>query len=216
MNKIIQLIKKDVLLEWRMKYAIGGIVLYVAIVVFILFLSLQSASGLLWLALFLLILLFAAVNALAKSFINDVGNQKYYFAQLAKPWEILLAKIIYNFILLTVMSFLALGIYILVFQFPVNDLPTFFIGFLLTILSFSTIFTVMSAIAAQSKGSAILMPILSIPVIIPQLLMLIKIMSASVSSTGNINFVSDFLMIIAINAGLIALSFILFGWVWKD
>ena len=68
-KEISFLFRKEMMLEWRQKYALGGILLYVTSTVFVVFLSFVKVLPDVWNALFWIISLFASVNAVAKSFV---------------------------------------------------------------------------------------------------------------------------------------------------
>ena len=99
------LLKKEILLEWRSKYALNGILLYVISTVFVCYLSFKTTPPLVWNALFWIILLFAAVNAIAKSFMQESKGRLLYYYQIACPQAIILAKIIYNILLMILIYF---------------------------------------------------------------------------------------------------------------
>lgn len=210
------LLKKEFILELRQKYAIGGILLYVAASTMLVFLSMGTLEPNLWITFYWLLMLFAAVNAIAKSFTNDAGNKQLYLYQLANPHLVLLTKITYNFLLLLLMASIGLLVFILLFNNPIVDYKIFTTIFFLGVLSFSTLFTVMSAIAAQSGGSAIIMPIISFPVIVPIFVLLVKLSAASVSNFGTLNYYKDVFSVLAINVAILSVSFLLFPYIWRD
>jgi len=216
LQQFYTLLKKEFVLELRQKYAIGGILLYVAASTMLVFLSMGVLEANLWITFYWLLMLFAAVNAIAKSFTNDAGDKQLYLYQLANPQIVLLAKIAYNFLLLFLMAGLGLLIFIILFNNPIVDYRIFFTIFFLGVLSFSILFTVMSAIAAQSGGSAVIMPIISFPVIVPVFVLLLKLSSASVSNMGTLNYYKDVFSILAINVAILAVSFLLFPYIWRD
>jgi heme exporter protein B len=88
-NEIIALLKKEILLEWRQKFAINGILLYLGSTVFVCYLSFgvkgNKLSPYVWNALFWVILLFASVNAIAKSFIQERHGRQIYYYSLLSP-----------------------------------------------------------------------------------------------------------------------------------
>ena len=65
------LIHKEIVLEWRSKYAFNGILLYVISTVFVCFLAFKAIQPITWNALFWIIMLFASVNAITKSFVQE-------------------------------------------------------------------------------------------------------------------------------------------------
>ena len=93
-SQVKNLIIKEITLEWRSKYALNGILLYVVSTVFVCFLSFKSTPPLVWNALFWIIMLFAAINAIAKSFMQESKGRLLYYYQLASPVAIILSKII--------------------------------------------------------------------------------------------------------------------------
>lgn len=210
------LLKKEFVLELRQKYAIGGIMLYVAASSMLVFLSMGTLEAKLWITFYWLLMLFAAVNAIAKSFTNDAGDKQLYLYQLANPQVVLLAKIMYNFLLLLLMAAIGLLVFIVLFNNPIVDYNIFTTVFFLGVLSFSVLFTVMSAIAAQSGGSAIIMPIISFPVIVPIFVLLLKLSNASVTNFGTLNYYKDVFSVLAINVAILSVSFLLFPYIWRD
>jgi len=216
LKQFYTLLKKEFVLELRQKYAIGGILLYVASSTMLVFLSMGALNATLWITFYWLLMLFAAVNAIAKSFTNDAGDQQLYLYQLANPQIVLLAKVVYNFLLLFFMAGIGILVFIILFNNPINNYGIFTTVFFLGILSFSVLFTVMSAIASQSGGSAVIMPIISFPVIVPVFVLLLKLSTASVGNMGSLNFYKDVFSVLAINVAILSVSFLLFPYIWRD
>src|SRR5678810_906541 len=79
--EITQLLRKELMLEWKQKYAFNGLLMYVVATVFICYLSFrQVVDPITWNALFWIILLFASVNGAAKSFMQESrGRQLYHY-----------------------------------------------------------------------------------------------------------------------------------------
>src|SRR3974390_2050036 len=112
LNEISSLIKKEFLIEWRQRYALGGILLYVVATVFISFLSFRNIIEVnTWNALFWIIILFASINSSAKSFLQESKGRMLYYYTLCGPQAFVLAKIIYNAILMLVLSLICFAFY---------------------------------------------------------------------------------------------------------
>ena len=171
----LTLLKKEFLLEFRQRYAISGIVLYVFSMVFVVYAASIKVQPQVWNILFWLIILFASINAVVKSFVQESGARQLYYYQLADPAMLLLAKIVYNTLLLLVLSLLAFGSYSVVAGNPVKDPSLFVLILVLGSLGFSIAFTFIASIAAKANNSATLMAILSFPVIMPILLTLVRL-----------------------------------------
>src|SRR5476651_2551114 len=122
-NQTLNLIKKEIVLEWRSKYAFNGVLLYVVSTVFICYISFNLNPGftgssgypVVWNVLFWIIMLFASVNAIAKSFIQESKSRLLYYYTIASPRAIILSKTVYNILLMSMLSILALAIYMLFF-----------------------------------------------------------------------------------------------------
>ena len=85
--QIFELIKKEVLTEWRQRYAINGMFLYLLSTIFVCYMSFNLKSGAIdnitWNALFWIIILFTNVNTVAKSFIQESQGRQLYFYSIA-------------------------------------------------------------------------------------------------------------------------------------
>ncbi|MGV6944508.1 heme exporter protein CcmB [Sphingobacterium kyonggiense] len=215
-TQVKTLIYKDVLLEWRSKYAINSILLYVVSTVFVCYQSFKSVDTSVWNTLFWIILLFAAINAMSRSFLQETGNRQMYYYNLVSPLAIILAKIIYNSFIMILMTGIAFVVYNLIFRTPIGNLPVYLLSILLGSISFATVFTMVAGISAKAGNNSTIMAILSFPVIIPLLIVLIKL-SKSAALGGLIaeNW-GDIAVLLAINVVTIAVSLLLFPYLWRD
>lgn len=216
-KKIVTLFKKDLLLEVRQQYTFYGIVLYIACTVYILFLAINEPDASVWNALFWVNMLFISINAVAKSFLQESRGRMLYYYTIASPQEFILAKLFYNVLLMLVMSLLSLITFSFFLGSPfVNALQ--YIGItLLGGISMSLVFTLLAAIASRANQNAAIMVIMGFPVIIPQLLLLIRISKAAF---GEVFKDGAFMQMTFLLGGLdilvLALCMILFPFLWKD
>ena len=138
-NQTWELLKKEIKLEWRSKYAFNGVLLYVVSTVFICYISFNLNPGfehtkgypVVWNVLFWIIMLFASVNAIAKSFMQESKARLLYYYSIASPQAIILSKTIYNIMLMSLLSVLALLVYQVFFTNTVGDLLFYFLAGLL-------------------------------------------------------------------------------------
>lgn len=216
LKEIIALFRKEVLLEWRSKYAINGILLYVASTVFVCYLSFKKINPVTWNALFWIIMLFASVNAIAKSFIQESRARQLYYYTVASPQAVIISKIIYNSLLMLALSVISLLFYTVVFGNPLADPMMYIVGVIIGSTSFSTVFTMVSAIASKAGNNATLMSILSFPVIIPLLLLLIRFSKNAMDGLDRSTGMNELLALISLNIIVVAISLILFPYLWRD
>lgn len=211
------LLKKDLLLELRQQHSFYGILLYVASTIFVLYLAINNPEGEVWNGLFWIIQLFVCVNAVAKSFLQESHGRMIYFYSISGAREFIIAKLIYNIILMLLMSLLSLGLFFLLLKNPL-DRTVMFTGIVcLGGISLSLVFTLLAAIAAKAQQNAALMAILGFPLMIPQLLLLIRLSKAAFGEIFREGAVLQLsLLIIGMNIMVVALSIILFPFLWKD
>ena len=223
-NQTWNLLKKEILLEWRSKYAFNGVLLYVVSTVFVCYISFHLSPGfsgsagypIVWNILFWIIILFASVNAIAKSFIQENKGRLLYYYTIASPQAIILSKTIYNILLMYLLSILALIVYLLFFPNTIGDPLFYFLAVLLGSISFSTVFTMISAIASKAGNNGTLMAILSFPVIIPVILLLIRISKSAMDGVERSLLYGNIGILFAINVIVIATSLLLFPYLWRD
>lgn len=216
-KQIAQLIQKDLLLEWRQKYAIGGIFLYVCSTVFVVYIASSEVEATVWNSLFWIVVLFASVNAIVKSFVQENSNRSLYYYTLLNPLAVILSKMIYNFLLLLLLTGLAYGAFTLFIGNPVVNWNKFLLAIVLGSTGFAIALTFISAIASKANNSATLMAILGFPVIIPILLTVVSLSNQAFQEVLMVdNSGTSINTLIAIDLILLAASLLLFPYLWRD
>jgi len=213
---ITALLKKDVLLEIRQQYSFYGVLLYVISTIFVLYLAMGRPEDEVWNGLFWMIQLFVCVNAVAKSFLQENRGRMLYFYSIAGAVDFILSKLLFNALLMLVMSIMSLLLFLVLMGNPLSR-PLQFVG-LATLggVSLSLVFTFLAAIASKAQQQAALMAILGFPIIIPQLLLLMKIATIAFSSVIQAGLGKMVLLLVGLDAMVIVLSVILFPFLWKD
>lgn len=217
-KRIATLLKKDFLLELRQQHTFYGILLYVAATIFVLYLSMpDSPESSVWNSLFWVIQLFVCVNTVAKSFLQESRGRMLYFYSITSPVEFIIAKLIFNTILMMLMSVISLLLFFMFLSNPVTDTLKFVGIVLLGGSSISLVFTLMSAIAAKAQQNAALIAILGFPVILPILLLMMRLSRAAFAEVFKEGAVLQLAGLIAgMDLLVIALAVILFPFLWKE
>ena len=203
------------LLEIRQQYSFYGVLLYVGATIFVLFMAIESPDSGTWNGLFWIIQLFISINAVAKSFLQESKNRMLYYQSIAGPVNFILAKLLFNSLLMLVMSALSFILFALFMNYPVERSVVFIGLVFLGGWSLSLVFTFLAAIAAKAQQNAAIMAILGFPIIIPQLLMLMKV-SATVFDASTAVPVLNIILLFASDLLVVLLSVILFPFLWKD
>ena len=217
MSEIRNLIAKELRLEWKQKYAFNGLLLYVVSTIFVCFLSFkQIIDPPTWNALFWIIMLFAAVNAIAKSFLTESTGRQLYFYSLASAQAVIISKIIYNLGLMMILSIINFIFYSLFIGNLVQDVPMFIVGLLLGSAGFASVMTLISAIASKAGSSSTLMAILSFPILILLLITIIRFIKNAMDGLDwSVNY-KFLLILVALNMLTVALSYLLFPYLWRE
>ena len=215
-KEIFNLLRKELILELRMGYALGGILLYVLSTVFIVFSSFVQLPSPTWNILFWIVLLFAAVNAITKSFVQESGGRALYYYTLVNPIAALLSKILYNILFLFLLSGLIWGFMSFVAGNPVRDAGLFLLAMFLGSSGLSIAFTFLSAISGKAGNNATLLSILSFPLVIPMVMTLVKISAISLRLLNDTSWGKDVLTLGAIDLLLLGMGLILFPFLWKE
>ncbi len=217
LSQIKHLIAKEILIEWRQKYAFNGILLYIVSTVFVCYLSFKNIiDPPTWNALFWIILLFVSVNAIAKSFVQENSGRQLYIYTLTSPQAVILSKMIYNSVLMIFLSLICFGFYSLFIGHIVQDTLLFLVSLILGSMGLSTVLTMVSAIASKTNNNATLMAILSFPMLIPLLMIVIKVSKNAVDGLDRSVSYDYILILMLLNLIVVILSYLLFPYLWRD
>lgn len=216
MVKIIALFKKDLMLEIRQQYTFYGILLYIASTIFVLYLAMGQPEAFVWNGLFWMIQLFVCVNAVAKSFLQEGKGRMLYFYSIAGARDFIISKLAFNMLLMILMSLLSLVLFQLLLGNPLEHSLKFFAIAGFGGMGLSLVFTFLSAIAARAQQSAALMAILGFPLIIPQLLLLMRLSNTAFSDVFQGSYTQIVLLLAALDVLIIMLAIILYPFLWKD
>jgi heme exporter protein B len=216
-KEVKYLIGKEIRLELKQKYVLNGILLYLVSTIFVTYLAFDRIIDTdTWNSLFWIILLFVAVNGISKSFIQENPARHIYYYTIASPQAILLSKVIYNLILMTILSMFSFIFFILLMGNMVINISLFLTTLILGSLGLASILTMVAAIASRASSNFSLMAILSFPIVLPLLGTLMKVSKSALSAaqwSGNYGFI---IILLTINITVIILAYLLFPYLWRD
>ncbi len=215
LKPILTLLKKELVLEVRQQYSFYGILLYMGATIFVLFLAIQEPEKEIWNGLFWVIQLFICINAVAKSFMQESRARMLYFYTIASPAHFMVAKLLFNSLLMLLMTLMSLLLFFAFIGNPVQKMLPFVGLSLLGGFSLSMVFTFLAAIAAKARQNAAIMAVLGFPLIVPQLMLLMKLSAAAFSATQGFEW-SDVLLLVTLDFLVGLLSVILFPFLWRD
>lgn len=204
------------MVDWRQQNPIMGILLYLTSTIFVTYMVFKGfVSVEVWNALFWIILLFTAINAISKTFEQEEKRTLYYF-HLCKPSDLIIAKLIYSFLYLLVLAIVSLFVFSVLFGNPIPRIGLFLLNLLLGCLGISSAFTMVSAIALRGANRSVMMAVLGFPIIIPVLILVISNSSKILDGMIWMQIQGNVISLFSLDVIIIALTFVLFPFIWKS
>ena len=125
LKNMTTLLKKDLLLEWRQQYTFFGILIYLASTTFVIYLTMGLPEDKVWNGLYWITLLFICINAVARSFLQEGRVRMLYFYSIVSPVNFILSKLIFNSLLMCIMSALSLMLFMVLLGNPLTHIVLF-------------------------------------------------------------------------------------------
>lgn len=211
------LFKKDLTLELRQQQNLYGIVVYALSTIFVLYLAAGRPDAVQWNALFWITQLFIVVNAVVKSFVGEPRGRSLYYYSICHPLEYLFSKMLLNSIYMLILGLVSVLCFQVLLGSPVQSALVFTGIVALGGFGLSLVFTMLSAIAAKARQQAALVAILGFPVIVPQMVLLIRVSKfayGEVFKAGAAWQITGLLL--GLDALVLIMAAVLFPYLWKD
>jgi heme exporter protein B len=224
MQGLTALITREIKTEWRNRNVIAGLLLYsfssILLVYFLLYYSSTSGEPLPALArtmIFWLILLFSAVNAVSGSFFREQDGHFMYHYYTLSPEKYLISKFIVNAFIGGLLTIFSVLIFELLIPGSIFRPELYLAVLLLGTLAFSSLFTVMSSLAARAGTNTGMVTIIGFPVVIPLLIYIARLTIAALEKTQSEHLIGrDLLILLAFNLILPILGLVLFPYIWRE
>jgi heme exporter protein B len=219
LKETIALLQKEFSLEWRNRHIFQSLLLYLGSTVFIMYYSFLGKSAALnpfvWLSIYWLLLTFTTFNAVAKAFLGETAGRVLFYGTLVSAEALILSKLMYHMglsVLVSLISWLLFGI---VFESPVQDIALFLLIQALAVAGFAAVITMSAGIAYKAGGNFSLSAILSFPLLIPLLIMAVKASKAAMDGLDRSVSWDELVLLAALNVLAVAVSYLLFPYLWK-
>ncbi|MBM2842064.1 MAG: ccmB [Bacteroidetes bacterium] len=216
----IAIFRKDWKSELRTRYAISALVMFVITTISIILFSLGSEgaslsalSGMLWVAVF-----FAAMSGLSRTFVTEEERGTSMTLQLlASPTAVLFGKLLFNLILVILLNAFVVLLYsIFISEFIIKTWSIFVVTVALGSIGFAAAATIIAAIIARANTKGTLYPVLAFPILLPLLLTVINGTRLATEGAYFDEALGEFNILISYIVAVVAVSYILFDYVWKD
>ncbi len=217
---MVAIFRKDWQSELRTRYAISALLMFVITTISIILFSLGSEgaksdvlSGMLWVVIF-----FSAMSGLSRTFVMEEERGTSMTLQLlAPPSAVFFGKLLFNLVLVTGLNILTVALYALFINgFVIKTAEIFVVAVALGGVGFAAASTIIAAIIARASTKGTLYPVLSFPILLPLLLTVINATRLAADGAPFEEAYSEFQVLISYIVVVIAVSTLLFDYVWKD
>lgn len=215
---------KDLRSELRSRYAINALLLFavstaVAVSLGVGFIGLRREgdwiniqASLLWIAL-----LFAALNGLARSFVQEEETRTGLALRLAAPSHaIYLGKLGFNLALLAILDLVTCLFFMMFIRLQVAN-PSLFIAILVIgSLALACTTTILAAIIAKASLKSALFAVLSFPLLVPLLVIAIQGTALAIEGASWNDGFSYIQALVGFAVAMFVASLVLFPYVWES
>jgi len=216
----LAIVSKDIRSELRTRYAMNALLMFIVTSVATILFALREdevstdvLSGMFWVVIF-----FTAMSGLSRIFVSEEERGTTMTLQLvASPSVVYFGKLIFNCGLTLALSSAVTILYLVVFPaFIIKTTAIFTLTIFLGSLGFAAAATIIAAIIAKANTKGTLYPVLSFPILIPLLMTVMKSTARALdgeiftAALGEFQILASYLMI------MVAGSYLLFDYVWKE
>jgi len=214
------LFKKDLASELRTRYAINSLVMFIVVTISVILFSIgnEKISDFLSGGLFWVVIFFSAMSGLSRAFVSEEERGTTLTLQLiASPTTIFSGKLLFNLILVFAMNIVVALLYSALFDaFVIKNLSLFLYAFILGNIGIAIASTLIASIIAKASSKGTLYPVLSFPILLPLMLTLIDLTKQSMDTTTFSSSYIELAILGCYDVVMIAASYMLFDFIWKD
>ena len=219
LGSFLVLIKKEWFLERRDKSLFAQTMLFEIAAIFTIYLLQKQITDERIFSIFLwLVILFSAFQLAAKNFSKDNESTLLFVRQYASADAYIFSKIVFNYCLLVLASFIGLILFIVLFGFLEHSINYGLLisGVVLGAFCLSAVLSFVSAIGYKAGNSAGLTAVLGFPLILPGIMFSVRIIWYAMRDLDWSVGQKYVLALLGLNLLILALVKILFPYLWRD
>jgi len=219
--KSLAVLRKDILSEYRTRYAINAILLFGVTTLTVVSFAVGQI-GLpadVYAALFWIIIFFSAMSGLAQVFVKEEESKTAIILKLtADPTPVYWGKLIFNFLLLTLLEVIITPLYFVMTDVVLHNAALFFTVLILGSIGLAGATTLIAAIISRASIKGALFAVLSFPILLP---LLIGAIGGTKKALGPVEAPfaaasSELQLLVSYAVVMITASVLLFEFVWEE
>lgn len=213
------ILRKEITQELRSKYAINTLLAFTGASLLLILFALRAQqldptprSGLIW-----IIILFAAMSGMMRTFLQETEKKTWSLLQLhASPSEVYLGKLVYNFLFLLVLLIITFFFYMVMMDLSLISPVMLFTSVVFGAAGLSSVTTLTSAMIAQADRKGPVFAVLSIPLLVPLLLILVRTTKMALVDGTDGSSMNDVAALMGYCGTTITAGVLLFDFLWED
>ena len=215
LQRIYHIAKRDLTLEFRQQYSFLSALLYLVAITFIVYKVFGRIEPPTRIGLFWILILFTSINVVSNSFSFHSQKRKYYHYILYRSYELIIAKWGINLLKLLIAGFILITLQSMFANEPLKNIALFSQVYLLGIVGMTAAMTLISSISSYSQNQNTLIAVMSIPLLIPILLigMRLSLIAERIIMDTEVN--NYLLMLAGIDIVYIGILIIFIPLTWK-
>src|SRR5699024_6808025 len=216
---ISAILRKDLQAELRSRYAINTVLAFVGASLLLILFALDAAqlspvpkSALVW-----IIILFAALSSLSRSFVMETDKKTYNLLRLhGQAAEVFLGKLCFNYLFTLAINVTTFLGYLFLLDISIADLSAFLLILILGTAGLSSVATMLGAIVSQADRKGAIFSVLSIPLLFPLILILARLTQAALIADFTESYFNDALALTGFVGSTITAGLLLFDYIWDE
>jgi heme exporter protein B len=219
LQNVIEIFKKELKAEFRTKYVLNSLLMFVLISVAIIRfaagdekLDEDIATGLLWVVIF-----FASVSSLARTFIKEQDKDTINALKLSSiPEAVFIGKLMFNLLLSYFTGFLTLLLFVMIMDYQIQNILSYILIFLIGNKGLVISLTIIAAIISKANSKGTLYPVLAFPILIPLLVSIIYASKLAAAGAQIYALLDEFIIMICYIVVVFTVSIMLFKFIWEE
>ncbi len=215
----VTILKKEITQELRTKYALNTLLAFTGSALLLVLFTLSAQhldptpkSGLVW-----IIILFAAMTGMMRSFVQETEKKTWDLLQInSNPTEVFIGKLTYNFFFLLLLHAFTFFFYLVMMNLTIVNLPYFLYSVLFGAAGLASVTTLVSAMIAKADRKGAVFSVLCIPLLVPLLLILTRTTKIALVDGSDAAALNDLSALIGFCGATIAAGVMLFDYIWEE
>lgn len=216
---ITAILSKDLQIELRSRYAINTVLAFVgASLLLVLFalnaeqLPKSAQSALVW-----IIILFAALSSLSRSFVMETDKRTFDLLRLhSRAIDVFLGKLCFNYLFTLSVNCVTFITYIFLLGVSIADSSAFLLVLTVGTAGLSGVATMLGAIVSQADRKGAIFSVLSIPLLFPLILILVQLTKVALIEDFSQHYLNDFWALVGYTGTTITAGILLFDYIWEE